>query len=80
MGAHLTFPAYTSTSRSRNKAEQVGNVLFVIDTSSVKGIDVAPYSDYPEEEETLLKFDFAFHIRSCTLEANKKKWIIEIYD
>ncbi len=78
LGAYLTFPAFTSTSRNRQKAEQFGNVLFIISISSLEGIDVSSYSDYPDEEEILLPNDFAFYIRSCTFDDNKQKWIIEI--
>jgi hypothetical protein len=78
LDAYLTFPAFTSTSRNRQKAEQFGNVLFVISTTSLDGSDVSSYFDYPDEEEILLKNDFAFYIRSCTFDANKKKWIIQI--
>jgi len=78
IGAYLTFPAFTSTSRNRAKAEQFGNVLFVIDACPASGTDVAPYSDYPDEEGTLLGADFAFYIRSCTFDQTKNKWIINI--
>ncbi|CAF1443690.1 unnamed protein product [Rotaria sp. Silwood1] len=36
IGAYLTFPAFTSTSRNRKKAEQFGNVLFIIRADSLK--------------------------------------------
>ena len=75
---YLMFPAFTSTSRNRTKAEQFGNALFIIHTSSNSGNDVAPLSDYPDEEETLLDADFGFHIRSCTFDQGKNKWIINI--
>ncbi len=78
IGAYLTFPAFTSTSRNREKAEQFGNVLFIISSSSFDGTDISSYSDYPDEEETLLKNDFAFYIRKCTFDTIKQKWIIEI--
>ncbi|CAF2941307.1 unnamed protein product [Rotaria sp. Silwood2] len=78
IGAYLMFPAFTSTSRNRTKAEQFGNVLFIIHTSSMSGNDVVPFSDYPDEEETLLNADFNFYIRSCTVDKTKNKWIINI--
>ena len=78
IGVYLTFPAFTSTSRNRAKAEQFGNVLFIIHAASNNGHDVAPYSDYPDEEETLLTADFTFYIRSCTFDQTKNKWIINI--
>ena len=77
-GAYLMFPAFTSTSRNRAKAEQFGNTLFIIHTNTSSGNDVAPLSDYPDEEETLLNADFSFHIRSCVFDQEKNKWIINI--
>ncbi|CAF3192610.1 unnamed protein product [Rotaria socialis] len=78
LDAYLTFPAFTSTSRNRAKAEQFGNVLFAINISTLDGADVSSYSAYPDEEETLLSFDFAFYIRSCNFDANRNKWVIEL--
>ena len=78
IGVYLTFPAFTSTSRNRAKAEQFGNVLFVIQARTNCGNNVASLSDYPDEEETLLTSDFAFYIRSCTFDQTKKKWVINI--
>lgn len=78
IGIYLMFPAFTSTSRNRAKAEQFGNTLFIIHTNTSSGNDVAPFSDYPDEEETLLNADFNFHIRSCTFDQAKNKWIINI--
>ena len=75
---YVNFPAFTSTSRNQKKAEQFGNVLFIMDISSLDGSDVSPYSDYPNEEETLVKPDFAFCIQSCRLDKVKKKWIIHL--
>ncbi|CAF3882448.1 unnamed protein product [Rotaria sp. Silwood1] len=72
-----TFPAYTSTSRSREKAEQFGNVLFEIQIES-DGLDIAKHSAYPDEEEVLLQRDFGFHIRQCAFDSVKKKWIIHL--
>lgn len=73
IGAYMMFPACTSTSRNKAVAEQFGNVLFVLHVSTMDGFDVSPYSDFPEEEEMLLKSDYAFYIRSCTFDNNKKK-------
>ncbi|CAF1529190.1 unnamed protein product [Adineta ricciae] len=78
IGAYLMFPAFTSTSRNREKAQQFGNVLFIIHTSSTSGFDISQFSDYPDEEETLLNADFNFFIRSCSFDQKKNKWIIDI--
>lgn len=78
IGVYLTFPAFTSTSRNRAKAEQFGNVLFIIHARTSNGNDVSSLSDYPDEEEMLLTSDFAFYVRSCTFDQTKNKWIINI--
>ncbi|CAF1107407.1 unnamed protein product [Didymodactylos carnosus] len=79
IGKYRAFPAFTSTSRSRAKAEQFGNVLFEIQARNV-GADVSSYSVYPNEEEVLLPPYFNFCVRSCSLlfDRNKRqnKWII----
>ena len=69
------FPAFTSTSRNRRKAEQFGNVLFIIEISEYDGYDVAAYSNYDEEEQ-LIKPAFSFYIRSCEFDHKTNKWII----
>ncbi|UJR18241.1 hypothetical protein I4U23_005141 [Adineta vaga] len=71
------FPAFTSTSRNRKKAEQFGNVLFIIEISEYDGYDVAPYSNYDEEEQ-LIKPSFSFYIRLCDFDEKKNKWIIHL--
>lgn len=74
----VVFPAFTSTSKNRDKAEEFGNVLFVIDIDRrYDGSDVSPYSRYKEEEYLLAPY-FAFNIRSCTFIGNKNKWIIHL--
>ena len=78
IGTHLMFPAFTSTSRNRAKAEQFGNVLFIVHTGSTSGHDVVAFSDYPDEEETLLSADFNFYIRSCTFDNTANKWVINL--
>lgn len=71
------FPAFTSTSRNQAKAEQFGNVLFVIEISDYDSYDVSPYSAFDEEEQ-LIKPSFTFYIRSCQFNENKNKWIIHL--
>ena len=71
------FPAYTSTSRNQLKAEQFGNVLFVIQLSDYDSYDVSPYSCFDEEEQ-LIKPSFSFYIQSCNFDEQKHKWIIHL--
>jgi hypothetical protein len=76
----VEFPSFTSTSRNRMKAEQFGNVLFVIELIEYKGRDVSPYSEY-DEEEHLLAPNFLFYVRSCVFDEMKNKWAIHLrYD
>jgi hypothetical protein len=72
------FPAFTSTSRNRERAEFCsGNVLFSIDISEADGYDVSPYSDFDEEEQLLMP-EFGFRIRWCDFDENKNKWLIHL--
>jgi hypothetical protein len=76
--AMVVFPAFTSTSKNRNKAEQFGNVLLVMDIDRrYDGSDVSPYSPYDEEEYLLAPY-FAFSIRSCEFIENKNRWVIHL--
>jgi len=62
--AMIIFSAITSTSRNREKAEQFGNAVFVIEISELNGYDVSPYSGLNEEEQ-LVRCHFYLYIRSC---------------
>jgi hypothetical protein len=75
----VSFPSFTSTSRSREKAEFIGgNVLFIIDINSYHdGWDISPYSQY-DEEEFLLRAGFYFHVASYEYDDNTQKWIIHL--
>ncbi|CAF2028788.1 unnamed protein product [Rotaria magnacalcarata] len=71
------FTAFTSTSRNREKAQQFGNVLFVIEISEADGCDVSSYSEFNEEEH-LLNPHFYFFIQSCIFDDQINKWIIKL--
>jgi hypothetical protein len=75
----VLFPAYTSTSRNRSKAEFVaGNVLFVIDIYETDLTwNLSPYSVFDEEEQ-LLHSNYQFRIESCAFEQCTNKWIIHL--
>ncbi|UJR19698.1 hypothetical protein I4U23_022832 [Adineta vaga] len=72
------FPAYTSTTLNRDKAEQYGNVLFIIVNGRSSGWDMTPYSLFYYEEEVLLRPYFRFNIVSCEFDDTKDKWIIHL--
>ncbi|CAF3239174.1 unnamed protein product [Rotaria sp. Silwood2] len=71
------FPAFTSTSRNRRKAQEFGNVLFVIEVSEVDGCDFSLYSEF-DEEEHLLAPHFYFSIESCLFDNKINKWVITL--
>lgn len=73
-----SFPAFTSTSRNRGVAESfAGNVLFQIDID-YEGSDISPFSNFPDEEEVLIKNDFLFVVNSVSFDTTKKTWIIHL--
>ncbi|CAF2899352.1 unnamed protein product [Rotaria sp. Silwood2] len=73
-----SFPAFTSASRNRDVAEvYAGNVLFRIDVDW-EGSDISPYSNFPDEEEVLIRNDFLFVVNSVLFDTTKKIWIIHL--
>ena len=76
VGGWNTFPAFTSTSRNRQKAEAFGNVLFEIEIRLVN--DISQYSQYPDEEEVLIYPTFCFDVQSLRFDDGKNKWIIQL--
>ncbi|CAF1302136.1 unnamed protein product, partial [Rotaria sordida] len=67
--------AFTSTSRNKEKAQEFGNVLFVIEIAEADGCDVSLYSEF-DEEEHLLEPHFYFSIKSYLFDNTINKWII----
>ncbi|CAF3299351.1 unnamed protein product [Rotaria sp. Silwood2] len=60
-----SWSGFTSTSRSRRRAENFGNVLFIIDIlRSGTAIDVSSLSEFPSEEEVLINAGWNFSINN----------------
>jgi hypothetical protein len=72
-----SFPAFTSCSRNRTVAEIFGNVLFIMTVKHAFTVDIAPFSQYPHEEEELLSPGVCFTVER--FEFNKDKNKHEIY-
>ncbi|CAF1375262.1 unnamed protein product [Rotaria sp. Silwood1] len=72
-----SFQAFTSSSRSRAKAEQFGNVLFVMQVNYAYTTDLSPLSEYPDEEEELIHPGVCFTINGTRYDPSKNKH--EIY-
>ncbi|CAF3569109.1 unnamed protein product [Rotaria socialis] len=77
---HMTFPAFTSTTRNPVVAEIYdGNVLFKIDIIPYADpVDISSYSNFPDEEEMLLNSYFSFSIQSCIFDIITEKWTIHL--
>ena len=73
----IEFPAFTSTSRSRTKAKERGNVLFLIKINRYEGFDMIHYSNF-DEEEILVKPHYFCKVRSCVKDQDSNKWIIHL--
>jgi hypothetical protein len=76
-----SFQAFTSCSRNRTKAEQFGNVLFVISPEKrtsfrTSNMDIAFLSAYPDEEEVLIRPGRTFRIERVEFDRSKNKHII----
>ncbi|CAF1400740.1 unnamed protein product [Rotaria sp. Silwood1] len=79
--ARRSFQAFTSCSLNREKAEQFGNVLFVLTAEkrsaySTLNMDISSLSDYPEEEEVLIRPGRSFKIESVEFDKKKQKHVI----
>jgi hypothetical protein len=68
-----SFQAFTSSSRNRAKAEQFGNVLFVMRVNYAYTTDLSPLSEYPGEEEELIHPGVCFTIDGVRYDPVKNK-------
>ncbi|CAF1512807.1 unnamed protein product [Rotaria magnacalcarata] len=60
---HRSFQAFTSCSRNREKAEQFGNTLFIMEILFTFILDISELSEYPDEEEELITPGVCFNVR-----------------
>jgi hypothetical protein len=81
IGTKIKWSSVTSTSRSRQLAEQFGNTLFVIqilDKSYNPFRDISSLSYYPNEEEVLLKYGFPVKVDKVEYDKMNKKYVIYV--
>jgi len=71
-----SFPSFTSCSRNRERAEEFGNVLFVMRVKHAFTVDLKPFSEYPDEEEELLSPGVCFTVNRVQFDNFKNKSII----
>lgn len=73
-----SFQAFTSCSRNRTKAEPFGNVLFIMHVKHVFGVDLKPYSQYPDEEEELISPGVCFTVDHVQFDEHMKKYVVDL--
>ena len=71
-----SFQAYTSCSRNRQKAEQFGNALFILEVLFAFTADLSPLSEYPDEEEELLTPGVCFNVKRFEFDKDTEKYLI----
>ncbi|CAF1444508.1 unnamed protein product [Rotaria sordida] len=76
--AYGSFQAYTSCSRNRDKAEEFGNTLFIIEVLIAFIADLSPLSEYPAEEEELVTPGVCFRVKSVEFDRTKNKHLIHL--
>ncbi|CAF1605791.1 unnamed protein product [Didymodactylos carnosus] len=77
-GEMRCWDSFTSTSKSRKKAESFGNTLFIIDATDHSGIDITLSSKYPDEEEVLLPPGTIFQIIKVKSDPETGKTYIDL--
>ena len=73
---HGSFQAYTSCSRNRKKAEEFGNVVFIMEVLLAFTADIHELSKYPEEEEELVMPGVCFRVTKVEFDHNSTKHLI----
>ncbi|CAF4243547.1 unnamed protein product [Rotaria sordida] len=73
-----SFQAYTSCSRNRDKAEEFGNTLFIMEISMAFIADLSPLSEYSAEEEELVTPGVCFCVKSVEFDRKKNKHFIHL--
>ena len=71
-----SFQAFTSCSRDRKKAEEFGNVLFIMDLLVAFTADLAEAGEYPDEKEELVMPGVCFRVTKVEYDPNSEKYLI----
>ena len=74
--AQGSFQTFISTTRNRDKAEQFGNVLFIMHLHSADTTNFSQFFDYSNEEEELIYPGVCFTIQYTVFDSAKKKHLI----
>ena len=71
-----SFQGFSSCSRNRSKAEQFGNVLFIMKVLFAFIADLSGLSEYPNEEEELVTPGVCFRVERVKFDRKKDKHLI----
>ncbi|CAF3334318.1 unnamed protein product [Rotaria socialis] len=75
---YRSFQAFTSCSRNRQKAEEFGNTLFIMEVLFAFIADLSPLSEYTQEEEELITPGVCFCVESVEFDRKTNKHFIHL--
>jgi NAD:arginine ADP-ribosyltransferase/WWE domain len=75
---YRSFQSYSSCSRNREKAENFGNALFIMEVVFAFITDLSPFSEYPGEEEELVTPGVCFSVQRLEFDKKTKKHLIRL--
>ncbi|CAF3740358.1 unnamed protein product [Rotaria sp. Silwood1] len=73
---YRSFQAFTSCSRNRQKAEQFGNTLFIMNVLFAFMADLSTFSEYSGEEEELVMPGVCFRVQRVEFDLKTSKHLI----
>ncbi|CAF1311727.1 unnamed protein product [Didymodactylos carnosus] len=80
IGKWIKWLGFSSTSKSRQQAEQFGNTLFIIHISrsylASWQSDISSFSHYPFEQEVLLMAGHSFYVKQVERDPESQKYLI----
>ncbi|CAF4827106.1 unnamed protein product, partial [Rotaria sp. Silwood2] len=71
-----SFQAFSSCSQNREKAEEFGNTLFIMELKSAFTADLRELSEYPNEEEELITPGVCFSVKKVEFNRKTNKHVI----
>ncbi|CAF3078348.1 unnamed protein product [Rotaria sp. Silwood2] len=77
---YRSFQAFTSSSRNKDVGNNfpTTNVLFIMEIEFAFTVDIAPFSEYPHEEEELITPGVCFTVHRVEFDKSAKKHVIHL--